>query len=42
MASLGHDLSDTAARAFLQRLRGFVTHHKQVPSEADLLKLLDR
>lgn len=42
MSSLGHALSDAAARAFLQRLRGFMTHHKQVPSEADLLKLLDR
>jgi hypothetical protein len=40
MAGLGHDLSDTSARAFLQRLRSFVVEKKQAPSTADLLALL--
>ena len=40
MAGLGHALSDTSARAFLQRLRSFVAEKKHSPSAADLLKLL--
>ncbi|MCM8611870.1 MAG: homocitrate synthase [Candidatus Accumulibacter sp.] len=40
MAGLGHDLSDTSARALLQRLRSFVAERKQAPSAADLLALL--
>ncbi len=40
MAGLGHELSDTSARTFLQRLRSFVAEKKHSPSAADLLKLL--
>ncbi len=41
MAGLGHELSDSSARALLQQLRVFVSEKKRPPSRADLLKLLD-
>ena len=42
MAGLGHYLSEIAAGTLLERVRSFIVEKKRLPSETDLLTLLER